>query len=110
MGILKKKSKRINENTEIDYRKNKIKYVQILGFWVKTVIKSKRKFAYFNIFEFDKNLNNPKQWFEASLFLYDCLLFLLEGSEYDSFLSVPLSNSDKATNIEAINYAYLKFE
>ena len=108
MGIFKSKSKQVIENTATDYRKNKLKYVLILGVWVKTALKTKQKFASVDIFQFDKKLNNPNQWFEIGLFLYDCLLFLLDGTDLDSFLSVPLPYSDKSTNIEDVNFSSIK--
>jgi len=108
MGIFKSKNKGEPQGVEIDFRKNKIKYVLILGFWLKVVIKSKYKSAFYDIFHFDKKLNNPQQWFEAGLFLYDCLLFLLDGTDLDSYLSVPLSYSEKSTNIADLNYSYIQ--
>ena len=98
------------KNIEIDYRSNKTKYEKTLHFWVKMVKKTKRKIAFWGIVELDKKLNIPNQWFDAGVFIYDCLLSSLNGTDLDAFLSVPLSLTDKATNIEALNYLYVKNE
>ena len=111
MGILKKKSKRINENTEIDYRKNKIKYVRMLSCWVEEILQAKGddRFKHSFISDLDENLTSD-QWIEASIFLYDCLLFLVEDTGFGCLLNIPLSHSNNPTNVDEINYSYLKKE
>ena len=99
------------KNTEVDYRKNEIKYLQLLGDWLQKTVKNKKDLCILRISELDDNLTDPKQWFESSLFIYDCLLFLLEvEADWDSFLFIPLSHSKKATNTADINYSYLQSE
>jgi len=101
-----------SKNKEVDFSKNKWDYVQTLGMWLDGVVRSKSRSEVFSILELDKKLKDPKQWLGASIFIYDCLLSLLETEETDlkSYLCIPLLRSAKATNIEDITYSYIQEE
>jgi len=88
----------------------KIKYVQRLNFWVKNALKGKDLYRHFYITVLDKKFKQPQLWLSSSLFIYDCLLFLLEDIGLESYLFIPLSFSEKSTDISGINYSELKAE
>jgi hypothetical protein len=98
------------EDIGIALCKTKIKYVQRLNFWVKQALKGKDLYKHFYITELDKKLKEPKLWLSGSLFVYDCLLFLLENTGLESYLFIPLSFSAHSTDISAISYSELQAE
>ena len=106
------------ENKKIDFSKKAMKYVQVLSSWLLSVSqmykasKNKKHCEFAYITQIDKSLKNPKHWLNASLYMYDLVLSILAGTgiKLDSFLLIPLSDTDKSTKIEEINLPYIQSE
>ena len=47
---------------------------------------------------------------DGSLFQYDCLVHLLDPKLYDSFLCIPLLNTDQSTDIKNIDIPFIRKE
>ena len=99
------------KNKEIDFRANKLKYLNRLNSLVRKRIDKKNDNCFY-ITELDRNFKNSELWLDASLFIYHCLLFLFEDTGLDfSLLHIPLSCSEQpaiSADLEKINFIYLQ--
>ena len=92
------------------YLKNKTRYLKLLDDWKNNIIKQKawEKFDDLHVDKIAKEFKKPKSWVDGSLFLYDCILELIDFKIYDCILCIPLLDCQKPTYLDDLNIPYLK--
>lgn len=75
--------------------------IQILKVWINKMITEKlwEKYVDIHIDEINNEFEEKSTWIEGSLFLFSCILELINKSTYDVFLVIPLT----CTNISYKN-------
>lgn len=75
------------------YHNQKEQYVKFLQTWINKVIQDKlwNKFIDIHIDDIDKDFKEKDTWLKGSLFLYNCILNIIDKTNYDVSLVIPLS-------------------
>lgn len=75
------------------YQNKKSEFIDFLQNWIDQVISNKlwEKYADLHIDEVDQTFKQKPNWITGSLFLFNCILSLIDKVNYDVFLVIPLS-------------------
>jgi hypothetical protein len=87
------------------YPLEKKKYKEYLQSWVDEVISDKRweKYDDLHIDAIDVQFKQPEYWIEASLFILNCLLEIIDKSKYEVLLAIPLAYTEAPTNFQPLS-------
>ncbi len=91
---------------------NKNKYLDFLNTWTAYMIKNQgwEKYEDLHIDEIDKAFCSKKNVVSFSLFIFNCLLEIIDNSKYDCILSLTLSYSKSHMNLQDLNLDYISKE
>ncbi len=80
------------------YQDKKSEFVDFLQNWIDQVISNKlwKQYVDLHIDEVDQVFKQKQNWIMGSLFLFRCVLSLIDKTKYDVFLAIPLSCVPKA--------------
>lgn len=75
------------------YQNKKSEFIDFLQNWINQVISNKlwERYVDLHIDEVDESFKQKKNWITGSLFLFNCVLPLIDKGAYDVFLVIPLS-------------------
>ncbi|MGY6560680.1 MAG: hypothetical protein ACXITV_01095 [Luteibaculaceae bacterium] len=75
------------------YQDKKSEFLVFLQNWINQVISNKlwEEYIDLHINEIDQSFNQKDIWIRGSLFLFKCILSLIDKANYDVFLVIPLS-------------------
>lgn len=79
------------------YQNKRSEFIDFLQNWINQVISNRlwEKYVDLHIDEVDENFRQKQNWITGSLFLFNCILSLIDKDEYDVFLVIPLSCGPK---------------
>ena len=75
------------------YQDKKSEYIVFLQNWINQVISDElwEKYADLHIDQVNQIFKKKQNWITGSLFLFNCILSLIDKVNYDVFLVIPLS-------------------
>ena len=80
-------------------------YKEYLHGWVDEVISDKlwEKYADLHIDTIDVQFKQPNYWVEASLFILNCLLEIIDKNKYEVLLAIPLAYTEAPTYFQSLS-------
>ena len=86
------------------------KYVNYVTQWVNYSIRSEAWLnnADLHIDEIDNTLKSNTMWIDASIYLFDKIMEIIDHNLYRIILAIPLSYSDSKTDLRSLTYDYLR--
>jgi hypothetical protein len=87
------------------YQLEKEHYKSYLQGWVDEVVSDKlwEKYVDLHIDTVDIQFKQPEYWIEASLFLLNCLLEIIDKNKYEVMLAIPLAYTEAPTDFQSLN-------
>ncbi|MDR6969266.1 hypothetical protein J2X31_003293 [Flavobacterium arsenatis] len=88
------------------YLNKKEQYRKFLSDWINNAIRSKswEKHQDLHLNEIDSQFREKANWIKGSLFIYEIILSLIKPDLYNCLLVIPLSYSDKETDINQLTW------
>jgi hypothetical protein len=92
------------------YLSKKKQYKKLLSDWIDYSIRNKswEKYDDLHLDEIDFEFKQKSYWVEGSFFIYKIILSLIKSDLYSCLLVIPLSYSDKETDIEELTWNEIK--
>ncbi|MBO2009954.1 hypothetical protein [Hymenobacter negativus] len=93
-----------------DLQLEKKNYKEYLQGWVNEVISDKlwEKYADLHIDTIDVQFKQPEYWIEASLFILNYLLEIIDESKYEVLLAIPLAYTEAPTDFQSLSRNLIK--
>lgn len=92
------------------YLSKKEQYKKFLSDWVDNSIRNKswEKYQDLHIDEIDSEFKQRSNWIDGSFFIYKIILSIIKPDLYSCLLVIPLSYSDRETNISQLTWNNIK--